>query len=117
MGTELKTLTLDDGNEMLLEDFTYFDVTVPAGFVTDGASVPRVFWPILPPYKRTKKAAVVHDYLCRHVVKTYDERKSADKLFKEMLIDSGESRFRASLAYAGLRIAAAFGILGKHDSR
>ena len=36
-------------------------VTVPAGFDTDGASVPRVFWSVLDPFGPYFKAAVIHD--------------------------------------------------------
>lgn len=39
-------------------------ITVPAGFLTDGASVPRVLWAILPAWGRYSRAAVVHDHLC-----------------------------------------------------
>lgn len=38
-------------------------VTVPKGFVTDLASVPRIFWEILPPTARYSYPSVVHDYL------------------------------------------------------
>lgn len=38
-------------------------ITVPAGFETDFASIPRVFWTILPPTGKYGKAAVIHDYL------------------------------------------------------
>ena len=38
-------------------------IKVPAGFVTDFASVPEVLWDILPPTGKYGKAAVVHDYL------------------------------------------------------
>jgi hypothetical protein len=36
---------------------------VPAGFVTDMASVPRGFWNLFPPTGPYAKAAVYHDYL------------------------------------------------------
>lgn len=39
-------------------------VTVPTGYETDFASVPRVFWIIAPPLGPYAKAAVVHDFLC-----------------------------------------------------
>ena len=39
-------------------------VRVPAGYITDFASVPRFFWRILPPWGKYGKAAVVHDWLC-----------------------------------------------------
>ena len=39
-------------------------VTVPAGYLTDGASVPSVLWSRLPPWGQYGQAAVVHDLLC-----------------------------------------------------
>jgi hypothetical protein len=54
----------------VIEEFDYFlvwgqpeTIRVPAGFVTDFASIPRIFWNILPPTGKYGKAAVVHDYL------------------------------------------------------
>lgn len=38
-------------------------ITVPAGFVTDLASVPRALWSIFAPFGRYTQAAVIHDYL------------------------------------------------------
>jgi hypothetical protein len=38
-------------------------VEVPAGFITDGASVPRIFWPLFPTWGKYSRAAVIHDYL------------------------------------------------------
>jgi hypothetical protein len=38
-------------------------VTVPTGFVTDFASIPRAFWSLLKPDGNYAWAAVVHDYL------------------------------------------------------
>ena len=41
-----------------------FKCVVPAGFITDGASVPRIFWSICPPMSGSfGEAAVVHDFL------------------------------------------------------
>ncbi|BDD79455.1 hypothetical protein [Burkholderia phage FLC8] len=39
-------------------------VTVPKGFITDGATVPRLLWGIFPPWGVYGQAAVTHDYLC-----------------------------------------------------
>lgn len=39
--------------------------TVPLGATTDFASIPRIFWTILPPDGPWLKAAVAHDYLYR----------------------------------------------------
>jgi Protein of unknown function (DUF1353) len=52
---------------VLLEDFLYKDgdtsVTVPRGFETDFASIPRFLWQLLPQWGLYGWAAVVHDYL------------------------------------------------------
>ncbi|HIE98682.1 MAG TPA: DUF1353 domain-containing protein, partial [Fuerstia sp.] len=42
-----------------------FRVVVPAGFVSDGASIPRLFWAIIgPPIGSSHLLpAIVHDYL------------------------------------------------------
>jgi len=38
-------------------------LTLPKGFVTDFASIPRVFWSVLPRDGDYVYAAVIHDYL------------------------------------------------------
>ena len=38
-------------------------MTVPAGFVTDLASIPRIFWSLLRPDGLYAYAAIVHDHL------------------------------------------------------
>lgn len=57
-------------------------ITVPVDYVTDFASVPRLFWSIISPIDRHAKAAVIHDYL-------YDKgcytRKRSDEIFLEGL--------------------------------
>lgn len=57
-------------------------VTVPAGFVTDFASVPRPIWWILPKWGRYGNAAVIHDYL--YASKLYS-RPTADAWFLEAM--------------------------------
>jgi len=37
-------------------------IVVPAGFITDFASIPKIFWPIISPTGEHGKAAVIHDY-------------------------------------------------------
>lgn len=38
-------------------------ITVPAGFITDGATVPQVFWWLFPMTGSYLRAAVIHDFL------------------------------------------------------
>ena len=59
-------------------------VNVPAGFVTDLASVPRIFWSIFRPDGEYAHAAIIHDYLY------WDQRgrkADADLIFKLAMED------------------------------
>lgn len=76
-------------------------ITVPGGFVTDFASVPRVplaFWLT---GGTGHKAAVVHDWLYT----THDvPRDVADATFREALKASGVPAWRAWLMHLGVRV-------------
>jgi hypothetical protein len=39
-------------------------ITAPAGYRTDGASIPRRLQDIFPPFGAWVEAAIIHDYLC-----------------------------------------------------
>ena len=67
----------------LLVEVNYKGIRVPAGYVTDGASIPRIFWSIFPPNRTDYlPCAIIHDYLCD--LEKYD---LADKCFKSCLKD------------------------------
>ncbi len=74
---------------------------VPANFRTDLASVPRVFWALLPPFGAYQRAAVVHDWLCRNRQVSY---RDADGVFRRILRESGVPRWQRGLLYAGVRL-------------
>lgn len=38
-------------------------IEIPSGFITDYASVPRLFWSWIPPWGEYGPAAILHDYL------------------------------------------------------
>lgn len=58
------------------------DIAVPAGFVTDLASVPRVFWSLFRPDGDHVYAAVIHDYLYWEQDRT---RSDADAVFRQVM--------------------------------
>lgn len=73
---------------------------IPKGFVSDGASIPNMFWkligtPFSPAYI---EAAFVHDYL---ICTNYDG-KSTDKYFLELLLKNGVNKIKANLMYAAV---------------
>jgi len=57
-------------------------ITIPKGFTTDLASVPRLFWIILPSNGRYTAAAIVHDYLYFTQTRT---RQQSDIIFNEAM--------------------------------
>ncbi len=97
----MKILTLEptQGNRYrLLAPFRYKNVQVPAGFVTNGANIPRLLWSIWPPNKSDfMKAVVIHDYLCDR-----GKYALADQLFKEALQAAGASKFTVWLFYTSV---------------
>lgn len=88
-------------------------VFVPRGFVTDGPSIPRFLWVILPVWGSWSRAGVLHDYLCcliaagrPHV--EAPSRTVADRLFYASMLDIGVGRFTRWMLYAGVRIGTLF---------
>lgn len=69
---------------------TVGDVQVPARFVSDGASVPRIFWMVFPPIGLYFYAALVHDYL----LKTGVSWRVANRHFRRALRNSRVPRWR-----------------------
>lgn len=83
------------------------DVThvIPRGFKTDFASIPRVFWSILPPFGKYILAAIVHD----HMYKTkHISRKFADTEFLMRMARNGVPYLIRNIMYLTVR---AFGWL------
>lgn len=78
---------------------------VPAGFVTDFASVPAWATWLLPRTGKHNRAAVLHDYLVRNPDVS---RKDADGIFLRVLQELGVPEWRARLMYAGVRAGALF---------
>jgi hypothetical protein len=76
-------------------------ITVPAGFVTDLASVPRFLWVVFPPHGRYAKAAIVHDWLYSH---GNVSRKQADLIFLEGMLVLGVPHWKARVLYFAVRL-------------
>ena len=79
-------------------------IAVPAHFVTDLASVPRL--PLLYLFfgDHFPEAAVVHDFLYSAKSGQGVSREQADAVLKEACLSLGEPRWRAWGAWAGVRL-------------
>lgn len=87
--------------EYRLKDSDYV-VSVPEGFVTDFASVPRIAWMFMSPYDRHGRAAIVHDWLYWSQGCT---REQADKIMLLGMIETKVSTVGRLSIYSALRIA------------
>ena len=108
--TPLILTPLADGHHWrLVRGFTYHvsskhsgdKITVPKGFTTDFASIPRLFWSILPPWGKYGKAAVIHDYLYWEAERP---RKDADKIFLEAMTVLSVNYFYRNIMYRAVRM-------------
>jgi hypothetical protein len=88
--------------------FTYLStehgpITVPVGFMTDGASVPRIFWNVLSPFGDYFSAAVIHDFLYSPHNRRFD-RRTCDRIFLAAMIDAGVPFIRRRVIYRAVRL-------------
>jgi hypothetical protein len=76
------------------------DTTVPNGFCTDLASVPRLYWALLPKTGKYAYAAIVHDYLYWTQTTT---RAQADEVLKAAMQDSNVGSATINAIYLSVR--------------
>lgn len=105
--TPLNVKAIDDERWELTTSLVYKSdllgktITVPAGFITDFASVPRLplaYWLM---GGVATKAAVIHDFLYRLGDVS---RKDADKVFAEAMEATGIPAWRRGPMWLGVRI-------------
>jgi hypothetical protein len=75
-------------------------IIVKVGFVTDLASIPKLFWNILPPFGRYTAAAVVHDYLYQAHEHT---QRHADAIFLAAMTELKVSRWKRAVMHRAVR--------------
>ena len=76
-------------------------ITVPMGFVTNFASVPRFFWRLFPPQGEYSEAATVHDYLYQSGI---FDKETADLIFKAAMKKAGVPAWKYVLMYQAVKI-------------
>ncbi len=107
---------MDDGRTFCLEaPYSYYvtvpggeTITVPAGYVTDFASVPRLFWTMgIDPLGKPARAAIIHDYLYSTGgrIKTPPYTKAeADRIFYDAMGALGVGSVKRWLMYQAVRV-------------
>ena len=68
------------------------------GDPTDGASIPKIFWPLVGDNWTYEylKAAVIHDHYCKRHVRPW---RQTHRVFYDALVESGVPRSRAAVLY------------------
>ncbi len=87
---------------VLVKDYNYRGIIIPAGFVFDGASIPKIFGWL---YQKSDPmwiiAALVHDWL--YFTKMYP-RWVGDSFFEEILLKQGNPPLRARIFHRAVRL-------------
>ena len=108
---DLKVREWEDGCWELLEPLRYKTrddelIVVPAGFVTDFASVPRLPLAFLLAGDTAHKSATIHDYLYSKEVASHGKfsRRDADRILREAMEDEDVWWWRRWLMWCGVRL-------------
>ena len=71
-----------DNRYILVESYQVENISIPRGYLTNGADVPKIFWMFVPPFKpKYMPAILIHDYFCDK-----EEYKKADTHFERILL-------------------------------
>src|SRR6185436_15352173 len=76
-------------------------INVPVGFQTDFASIPRLFWVILPKWGRYGNAAVLHDWLYWEQQRS---RSQSDAVFLEGMVVLEVKTLTRQILYWAVRL-------------
>lgn len=76
-------------------------IILPVGFETDFASIPRLFWAILPKWGKYGNAAVIHDWLYWEQQRP---RAAADAVLLEGMVVLGVSTLVRYIIYSAVRL-------------
>jgi len=111
---ELKSNFVTGTNNIILtHEFLYWServkqlFAIPVGSISDCSSHPDILMSLVGhPFEwGIREASVLHDFLVRNGVVS---RSMADQLFYDAMIESGVSKHKADIYYAGVRFGAAY---------
>ena len=87
---------------------------IPKGYVSDGATVPRLLWMFFSPTGVLFIASLWHDFAIKEQYLVLDgetirsDDSTFDNMFYQILIEEGVSPVTAIAAYVGVRIGSLF---------
>lgn len=111
---EVHNVPLNERPFEVLDGFLFYseqygDFYIPAGFRTNFADVPRIFWAIIPPCGRYSKATVVHDWLIVNTDSHTLSYTEINKVFLEAMEVLGVNVFTKTIIYMSVSFYWGFG--------
>lgn len=110
----LKTEKIGKRRWRILEEFTYYidklngeHITVEEGFETDLASIPDLFFILLPPVGLYDQAAVLHDKLYSRqgmMAHKHYTREECDRIFLQAMNDNLVVQWKREIMYSAVRL-------------
>lgn len=80
-------------------------VQIPKGFISDGASIPRILWGIFPPLHKWTDSAIIHDFLYKT---QFIDRKVCDEIFLKCMLEDRVNKIVSYLFYFSVRLFGRF---------
>lgn len=117
-GRSQPEITQRNGQTVLARPWRFFGfgytLRVPEGYVTDLASVPRLFWPLISAWDLSFAAPILHDFLyeyggrppagAAYPANVGFSRRETDALFLHLMAEEGVAAWRRWIAWAAVRL-------------
>jgi hypothetical protein len=105
LGKFVAEFDVDGRKVKLMEPYSFVDAEgkqwdVPAGYLTDGASVPSALWALYPPFTGAyRSAAVIHDFYCDNQERSWQD---THKVFYNAMRASDVDEKTAKIMYGAV---------------
>lgn len=105
----LKKIEGMEGKYEVLENIEYYNgLVVPKSFITDLASIPRLFQGIVGVPEYYDEESILHDFLYSKYNNYGINRDTADKIFRQSLVLNEVNPIVANLMYIAVKIGGEF---------
>ena len=99
------------GKYEVMENIEYYNgLVVPKSFITDLASIPKLFQGVIgkPNEEEFIAPSILHDYLYSKYNEYGINKQTADKIFLQSLLMNGVESTKARLMYKGVKVGGEF---------
>lgn len=111
---QLRKIDNTDDKYEVMEDIEYYNgLVVPKFFITDLASIPKLFQGIIgkPNEEEFIAPSILHDYLYSKYNKYGINKQTADRIFLQSLLKNGVKVAKARLMYNGVKVGGEFSFI------